>query len=106
MNSRQRFAAYLLVGCLLDAATGTVSLASIDKRPRVETNCVRSRVVLRPEFGSSLADLRPGERMPLVQVRICNHARRSCVTNGEEVPLSQCSPSPPGPEAVGNLTTE
>jgi hypothetical protein len=39
-------------------------------------------------------------------VRICNHARRSCVANGEEVPLSQCSPSPLAPEAVGNLTTE
>lgn len=100
-----RTAALLLAAISLDIAGSAGALASLDNRPRVETNCMRSRTVLRPEFGSSLADLQPGEKMPLVQMRLCSFTRRTCVSNGEEVPLSQCA-ARDEPELSGTLTTE
>jgi hypothetical protein len=106
MLGSKRLLALMLVACLAESGTATIAFANLGKSPRVETDCLRSRVVLRPQFGSSLEDLRPGERMPLVQVRICNHARRTCVAFGEEVPFSRCNPTDFEPETIGNLTTE
>jgi hypothetical protein len=106
MTTRRRLLALMLVACFVESGTATVAAASLGKTPRLETDCLRSRLVLRPRFGSSLEDLRPGERMPLVQVRVCNHARRTCMAFGEEVPFSRCSPADLQPETIGNLTTE
>jgi hypothetical protein len=100
-----RLTALLLAALVVSSFAGSTAFASIDNRPRVETNCLRSRIVLRPEFGSSLADLRQGEKMPLVQVRLCNYERRSCVADGQEVPFSQCTAAS-RPGTLGSLTTE
>jgi hypothetical protein len=106
MTKAKRLLALMLVACLVESGTATVGFASVGKTPRVETDCLRSRVVLRPKFGSSLEDLRPGERMPLIQVRVCNHARRTCMAFGEEVPFSRCNPDSIEAETIGNFTTE
>lgn len=105
MTTEARLTALFLAISIAGPISGSAASASIDNRPRVETNCLRSRIVLRPEFGSSLDDLRQGERMPLVQVRLCNYERRSCIANGEEVPLSECAAAS-RPETLGILTTE
>ena len=100
MTGAKRFAALLFAAGLVGLAGSETALASIDVQPRAEIDCVRSRVVLRPEFGASLDDLRPGERMPLRQVRICSFERRTCVAHGEEVPLSQCAARRPSADAL------
>jgi hypothetical protein len=67
--------------------------AGIAEKPRVESTCLHNLIVLRPQEGWSIDDAAPGVKVPLVRVEVCTEARRACVLNGDEVPMSQCEAS-------------